>query len=90
LSLGKKDIIKDISSEAFLSRTLSKAILESFLDLLKIRKSKTIKISKFGTFYMHNSPERIGRNPSTKEEFTIPKRQKLVFKASSFVKNKLN
>tara|TARA_B100000674_G_scaffold458233_1_gene434301 strand:- start:55 stop:327 length:273 start_codon:yes stop_codon:yes gene_type:complete len=90
LSLGKKDIVKNISSEAFLSLSDSKAILNSFINIIKKNKLKKIKISNFGTFYFHTTPQRLGRNPKTKEEFIIPKRQKLILKASNAVKNKLN
>jgi len=90
LSLGKKDIVNNISSETLLHKSISKNILESFLNFIKDNQSKQIKISNFGLFYMHQSPKRIGRNPKTKEEFIIPKRKKLVFKPSSVVKKKLN
>tara|TARA_B100001248_G_scaffold262422_1_gene258309 strand:- start:50 stop:322 length:273 start_codon:yes stop_codon:yes gene_type:complete len=90
LSLGKKDIVKNISSETFLINNTSKAILESFLNLLKSNKHKKIKISNFGSFYLHHTPTRKGRNPKTMEEFTISKRKKLVFKASSSLKKDLN
>tara|TARA_B100001057_G_scaffold264305_1_gene264455 strand:+ start:39614 stop:39886 length:273 start_codon:yes stop_codon:yes gene_type:complete len=90
LSLGKKDIVKNISSEAFLSLSDSKALLNSFINIIKKNKSKKIKISNFGTFYFHITPQRLGRNPKTKEEFIIPKRQKLTLKASSAIKSKLN
>ncbi len=90
MSLGKKDIVKNISSETFLSRAMSKSILESFLRILKSNRSKRIKISNFGSFYTHISPERIGRNPISRQEFRIPKRKKLIFKSSSEVKNRLN
>ena len=90
MGFGKKDIVKNISSETFLINNTSKALLESFLNLLKNSKYKKIKISNFGTFYLHETPKRMGRNPRTMEEFTIPKRTKLVFKASSSLKNNLN
>ncbi len=90
MSLGKKDIVNNISSETFLHKSVSKSILESLLNIIKENKSKKIKISNFGTFFTHESPERIGRNPKTKQEFTIPKTRKLTFKPSSKVRNDLN
>ena len=90
MSLGKKDIVNNISSEAFLSKSECKSFLESFLNIIKNNSSKNIKISNFGTFYTHQSPKRLGRNPKTKKEFIIPKRKKLVFKASNIIKNNLN
>tara|TARA_X000000368_G_scaffold344252_1_gene283018 strand:+ start:54054 stop:54326 length:273 start_codon:yes stop_codon:yes gene_type:complete len=90
LSLGKKDIVNNISSETFLHKSVSKSILEILLNIIKENKSKTIKISNFGTFYIHESPERFGRNPKTKQDFIIPRRKKLAFRPSSAVKNILN
>jgi nucleoid DNA-binding protein len=90
LSLGKKDIINNLSSEAFLHKTISRSILNSFINLIKSNTSKKIKISNFGTFYFHKAPQRVGRNPKTKEEFMIPTRRKLAFKASLSLKKKLN
>tara|TARA_B000000532_G_scaffold221567_1_gene196655 strand:+ start:1575 stop:1847 length:273 start_codon:yes stop_codon:yes gene_type:complete len=90
LSLGKKDIVNNIFSEAFLSKSDAKNFLESFLGFIKNNRSRNIKISNFGTFSNHKSPRRIGRNPKTKQEFIIPKREKLIFKASSVVRNILN
>ena len=90
MSLGKKDIVNNISSETFLFKSISKKILESFFQKIKDKKYKKVKISNFGTFYIHESPKRIGRNPKTKEKFLIPKRKKLAFKASSSIKNDLN
>ena len=90
MSLGKKDIVKNISSETFLIKATSKQILETFLKLIKDNKYRQVKISNFGTFYIHVSPKRIGRNPITKQEFIIQKRKKLAFKASPLIKSEIN
>ena len=73
-----------------MNRSDSKAILESFLEIIKSNTSKIVKISNFGSFYTHQSPKRMGRNPKNKKEYVIPKRKKLVFKASNNLKNILN
>ena len=90
MSLGKKGITSNISSETSLDKATSKSILESFIKVIKSNRFKNIKISNFGTFVNHTSPQRVGRNPKTKEEYPIPKRKKLTFKASSFLKINLN
>jgi len=91
MSFGKKDIIVNISSKAQMSKDNSKNLLEVFLDIIKSQtKSKSIKISKFGSFIYRITPERIGRNPKSKEEFLISKRQKLVFKTSTKIKELIN
>ena len=91
MSLGKKDIIKNISTKAHISLSLSDEILESFLCLLKTQTlNNTLKLPNFGTLYRKSSAERIGRNPISKEEFVIPSRSKLTFKSSNKVKSILN
>ena len=91
MSLGKKDIVKGIKSKAQISKTTSQELLDKFIDIV-IKKSKNfnVKISNFGTFYIHKSPKRIGRNPKTGEEFLIGKRSKLSLKASNSSKKLLN
>ena len=90
MGFGKKDIVKNISSKALISSKSSSLVLEAFLNFIKQNKRHKIKISKFGTYYLHKSPARIGRNPKTKEEFKIPSSEKLAFKASNKVKSILN
>ena len=90
MGFGKKDIVKNISSKALISSKSSSLVLEAFLSFIKQNKRHNIKISNFGTFYLHNSPARIGRNPKTKEEFKILPSEKLAFKASNKVKSFFN
>ena len=90
MGFGKKDIVKNISSRALFSSKTSSLVFEAFLNFIKQNKSHRIKISKFGTYYLHKSPARIGRNPKTKEEFKIPPSEKLAFKTSNKVKSILN
>ena len=90
MGFGKKDIVKNISSKALISSKSSSLVLEAFLNFIKRNKTHNIKISKFGTYYLHKSPARIGRNPKTKEEFKILASEKLAFKTSNKVKSILN
>ena len=90
MGFGKKDIVKNISSKALISSKTSSLVLETFLSFIKQNKRHQIKIPKFGTFYLHKSPPRIGRNPKTKEEFKIVASKKLTYKASNKIKSILN
>ena len=90
MGFGKKDIVKNISSKAHLTSETSSLVLEAFLFFIKSNKKKQIKISKFGTYYLHKSAPRIGRNPKTKEEYEIQPFKKLSFKASNKIKAILN
>ena len=51
---------------------------------------KKIRIPYFGTFTVKSKNARIGRNPKTREEYEIPARDLVSFKASSFFKNYVN
>tara|TARA_A100001035_G_C27585194_1_gene409403 strand:- start:50 stop:325 length:276 start_codon:yes stop_codon:yes gene_type:complete len=91
MSLGRKDIVKNITSKALISSKISKEVLSKFLDLISSKSQRSVvKFSKFGTFYYHKSPIRVGRNPLTREEYTISKRFKLSFKPSNKVKILIN
>jgi len=90
MGFGKKDIVKNISSKALISSESSSLVLEAFLSFIKQNKRHKIKISKFGTYYSHKSPARIGRNPKTNEEYEIRPIKKLSFKVSNKIKSILN
>tara|TARA_B100000989_G_scaffold288360_1_gene258990 strand:+ start:86 stop:361 length:276 start_codon:yes stop_codon:yes gene_type:complete len=91
MSLGKKDIVKNIFSKAHLSFDESNKFLNKFIDIISsMSKGQIIKISNFGTFYYHDAPKRIGRNPKTKEEFVIKEISKLSLKVSKNVKELIN
>ena len=91
MSLGKSDITKNISTKTHLSVSTSSNILESFLSIIKKNiQTSDIKITNFGSFQSKTSPQRIGRNPKTKETHLIPKRNKFTFTASSALKNFIN
>ena len=91
MSFGKKDICNNISSKALISKDKSKEILRNFLNLVTSKsKSRIVKISNFGTFYTKSTPQRLGRNPKTKEEFIISKRSKLFFKPSNKIRRIMN
>ena len=91
MSFGKKDILKNISSKAQIPYAVSNKLLEVFLDIVRYdSRKKIIKLSNFGSFYTRNTPQRVGRNPKTKEEFIIRKRSKLFFKPSNKIKSLIN
>jgi integration host factor subunit alpha len=91
MSFGKKDICNNISSKALISKDDSKKFFTNFLNLVSSKsKSRIVKISNFGTFYTKNTPQRLGRNPKTKEEFVISKRSKLFFKPSNKIRGIIN
>ena len=91
MSLGKKDIVKNITSKAQISNIIASSLLNKFIEIISNESRKwPVKISNFGTFYTHKSPKRIGRNPLTKEEFIIKERLKINFNPSKATKELIN
>ena len=91
MSFSKKDIAINISSNINLSEAESKLLLDVFINIIKTKSKKSsLKIALFGTFSTKKTPQRIGRNPKTKQEFIISKRSKLKFSASNKLRNLIN
>ena len=83
-SLGKKEIIYSLKSSIGTSYTNIQKITDDIIDILTniLIDQKKINIKNFGSFNIVHKNERIGRNPKTKEEFTITSRNAVKFKPS--------
>jgi nucleoid DNA-binding protein len=91
MNLSKKNIIKNVCFGTNISYGEAASIMESFLLLIKTKsKSKTVKITSFGSFSFKKTPKRLGRNPKTKDSYIIPELVKLNFKPSNKIKEKIN
>ena len=90
MSFTKKDIIKNIQIKEELSQRDSSFFLDEFLNFIKLNKNSKINLNRFGTFYVKETPTRVGRNPKTKKSYRIMKRKKLFFGPSKVVKDILN
>ena len=91
MSLKKSDIAKNISSKDSISESLSKELVSSFIDIIKLKSNEAdVKVANFGTFANKVTPQRVGRNPKTGKEHIISERVKLNFIVSNKVKELLN
>ena len=92
INLTKKDIVNSIYMQIGYSKKVSETLLEEFFNILlnSLIHKKTVKISKFGTFFLKQKKERIGRNPKTKKEAVITARNVISFKASKELKKFIN
>ena len=92
VNITKKNIINSIYMQIGFSKKISENLLEDLLNLLieNLKKNKKVKISNFGTFTVRNKKSRIGRNPITKEEKVISKRNVILFKPSKEFKSFVN
>ena len=92
VNLTKKDLVNSIYMQVGFSKQITENFVEEFFSIIisNLHKKKTVKISKFGTFLIRSKSSRIGRNPKTKEEKEISKRDVVLFKPSKEFKEFLN
>ena len=92
INLTKKDLVNIVYMQIGFSKQISENLIEEFFTLIisNLVKNQNVKISKFGTFSIRSKKSRIGRNPKTKEEKTISKRNVVLFKPSKEFKNLIN
>ena len=92
INLTKKDLVNSVYMQVGFSKQIAENLIEEFLTIImsNLIKNKSVKISKFGTFFVQSKKSRIGRNPKTKEEKTISKRNVVIFKPSKEFKEFLN
>ena len=92
INLTKKDLVNVIYMQVGFSKQITESLIEEFFSIIieSLSKKKTVKISNFGTFLIRSKRSRIGRNPKTKEEKEISKRNVVLFKPSKEFKEFLN
>ena len=92
INLTKKNLVNLIYMQLGFSKNFSENLIEEFFYLISnnLKYQKKIKISKFGTFSLREKKQRIGRNPKTREEKKISKRNVILFKASKEFKELIN
>ena len=92
INLTKKDLVNLIYMQLGFSKHISEHLIDDFFSLIikNLKKEKKIKLSKFGTFFVREKKERIGRNPITKENKIIKARKVVLFKPSKEFKEFVN
>ena len=92
INLTKKDLVNTVYMQIGFSKQISENLIEEFFSLivLNLKKKRSVKISKFGTFSIRSKKSRIGRNPKTKESKVISERDVVLFKPSKEFKEFIN
>ena len=92
INLTKKDLVNQVYMQIGFSKQISESLINEFFTLIidNLENHGKIKISKFGTFSIRTKNSRLGRNPKTKEEKTISKRNVVLFKPSKEFKEFIN
>jgi len=92
INLTKKDLINSVYMQIGFSKNISENLIDDFFAIIteNLKNEKKLKLSKFGTFSLRNKKSRIGRNPLTKEQKIISRRDVVLFKASKEFKDLVN
>ena len=92
INLTKKDLINQVYMQIGFSKQISENLIEEFFYLIieNLKNEGVIKLSNFGTFSIRSKKPRVGRNPKTKEEKIISKRNVVLFKPSKEFKEFVN
>jgi DNA-binding protein HU-beta len=90
--MTKTELISKVSEKAGLSKKdadkATAAVIDSIVEALA--DGDKVQIVGFGTFEVHHRAERIGHNPQTKDEITIPASDYPVFKAGKVFKDAIS
>ena len=79
-NLKKIDLAKDLSKKIGFSSSYSKKIINELIEIIILNiKKDDLTLKNFGTFKIRKKKNRLGRNPKTKEKFTIFARNSVVF-----------
>ena len=91
-NLTKKDLVNLIYMQIGFSKQVSENLIDDFFQTIveNLSKEKSLKLSNFGTFTIRQKQSRIGRNPKTKKETMITKRNVVLFKPSKTFKDFVN
>ena len=92
INLTKKDLVNFIYMQIGFSKQVSENLIDDFFQTIveNLSKEKSLKLSNFGTFTIRQKQSRIGRNPKTKKETMITKRNVVLFKPSKTFKDFVN
>lgn len=74
-----------------LSRDESAALVTSVIEEVTrvLARGEAVKVSRFGSFVLHDKGARMGRNPKSKEEVPIHARRVVTFRASRLLKKRV-
>lgn len=92
MALTKEKIIDSIYDQVGLSKSQSRDVVESLLEIIKqtLEKGENLLISGFGKLEVKEKSARRGRNPQTTEDLQLRARRVVVFKTSGVLRNKIN
>src|SRR5690348_8407683 len=91
-TITRAQLTEAVYQEVGLSRNESAELVESVIAEISdaLVRGEMVKISSFGSFWVRQKGQRIGRNPKTGDEVPILPRRVLVFRPSHVLKDRVN
>ena len=91
-NISRDEIAESINKEFGFNKRECLEVVNNIINIKVegLNTQKIVKIHNFGTFKLNKKNSRIGRNPKTKEEYTISSRYVVAFKASRHLLNFIN
>lgn len=80
--MNASDLVNRVAERTGMSRRAVRAVLDIAYDEIAegLEKDGRVSLSGFGTFLVRSRRERPGRNPLTGEPMTLPRRQTVIFR----------
>ena len=90
-TLTRADLADVVHNKLGLSRSESAQLVERVLHHMchALSEGENVKISGFGSFFLRDKGERIGRNPKTGIEVPIAPRRVMTFRASQIMREQV-
>ena len=90
--MNKTDLVNAVADKTLLSKKDSEKAVSAVFDVIadQLALGEKVVLVGFGTFEVRERAARKGRNPSTKEEISIPASKAPAFKAGKILKAKVN
>lgn len=90
--MTKCELIAKVAEESDLTKAHAERVVEAILSTIKdgLSSGDKVTLRGFGTFKVEQRAARVGRNPKTGTEVTIPAKNVVKFKASAELKDWVN
>ena len=90
--MNKNELINALTQKTGVARKDVEKVLGATLDTISeaLAEGDKVQLVGFGSFETKQREARVGRNPNTKEEITIPAARVPVFKAGKALKDKVD
>ena len=90
--MNRPELTSIVSEKANTTKKQADEIIDAFLETIieALQGGDKVVLTGFGTFEAHDRAERVGRNPVTGEEISIPSSKAPTFKASKSFKDAIN